>query len=580
MPEDASTAVNAKPDIAQRWGGRVPIVIGATGHRKFDNATSERLIATLKKECGKLKRQYRSSPFVVLSALAEGADRMIAKTAMEVLGADLIAVLPMPVEDYERDFGSEELKKEFRDLFSQALCAKIASVPNGDAWKVDGEPRNEQYARAGAMMVDHAQILFAIWDGKPALGTGGTADQVAWFERGYSPNEYSLYKDALSPLAPLEPGLRIRIDPASAQVSYGATKRPEAGKSDIREILRRTNRYNWDVAHKHDAIAQSEPLASAPAKTVAALNLTERLYRAANCLSMSFANKVRGSDVIVYSLAIIAVVAFNLISNNAVWPWVYLVVTLVMVALTGRVRILSVDNRFLEYRCLAEGMRTLFFWRSAGITRPVWLAFLSRQEGVVHWIRHAVRTVEFCQDCLLPQVKGGGLAGSDGVQFVKDAWVENQRVWFSKKERAHFQSMRIWKWIERSALGASFVTAGVLALFTVVQNAEGKSFWQLYVEQQVDYVDFWQLALGLFAASGLAARGFLSRRAHLELTKQYASQRQIFDTASRMLVAIEKDPKPDWTAEKILERLGEEALQEQSEWVWLRHTRPFELPVP
>lgn len=33
MFEDASKAGNAKADVAQRWGRRVPIVIGATGHR-------------------------------------------------------------------------------------------------------------------------------------------------------------------------------------------------------------------------------------------------------------------------------------------------------------------------------------------------------------------------------------------------------------------------------------------------------------------------------------------------------------------------------------------------------------------
>src|SRR5208337_1216042 len=90
MPEDALKAINAKADVAQRWGGRVPIVIGATGHREFKPEATEKLIAALKKECGKLRKHYRSSPFVVLSALAEGADRMIAKTAMKELGADLI----------------------------------------------------------------------------------------------------------------------------------------------------------------------------------------------------------------------------------------------------------------------------------------------------------------------------------------------------------------------------------------------------------------------------------------------------------------------------------------------------------
>ena len=65
---------NAKADVVQRWGGRVPIVIGAIGHRDIRPADGK-LAAAVRNECRKLKKQYSSSPFIVLSALAEGADR-------------------------------------------------------------------------------------------------------------------------------------------------------------------------------------------------------------------------------------------------------------------------------------------------------------------------------------------------------------------------------------------------------------------------------------------------------------------------------------------------------------------------
>ena len=142
---------------------------------------------------------------------------------MKELGADLIAILPIPEADYERDFSTEESKTEFRELLDRALYVKMARLPEGDVWKADGEPRNEQYARAGAMIVDHAQILLAIWDGLPARGTGGTQQQVEWFAQGLSPNEYSLYKHAMSPLITPEPGLKIPIRSSDrAGFTYGA----------------------------------------------------------------------------------------------------------------------------------------------------------------------------------------------------------------------------------------------------------------------------------------------------------------------------------------------------------------------
>ena len=45
----------------------------------------ENLPTAFRDECRKLKKQYGASPFIVLSALAEGADRLIARIAMEEL---------------------------------------------------------------------------------------------------------------------------------------------------------------------------------------------------------------------------------------------------------------------------------------------------------------------------------------------------------------------------------------------------------------------------------------------------------------------------------------------------------------
>jgi hypothetical protein len=118
----------------------------------------------------------------------------------------------------------------------------------------------------------------------------------------------------------------------------------------------------------------------------------------------------------------------------------------------------------------------------------------------------------------------------------------------------------------------------VLAVLTVIPGGHGRSLWAAWVKPE-DYGDLWQAALAVFAAGGVAARSYLSRTSHLELAKQYASQRFIFECASRMLDKIKDDPKPEWTAVEILEKLGHEALQEQAEWLWLRHTHPFEVPA-
>ncbi len=72
MGADAAAGLKADADAVQRWGGRVPILLGATGHWDID-ANETRLTGALKAQCAELKKRYRHSPFAILSALAEGA---------------------------------------------------------------------------------------------------------------------------------------------------------------------------------------------------------------------------------------------------------------------------------------------------------------------------------------------------------------------------------------------------------------------------------------------------------------------------------------------------------------------------
>ncbi len=502
---------------------------------------------------------------------------------MRELGAELIAVLPMPAEDYERDFQTPESKAEFHALLNRALYVRIAAVPAGDAWKADGEARNEQYARAGAIITDHAQILFAIWDGKPSRGTGGTADggtadQVAWFERGSSPKKFTPYKDETTPLDPREPGRCVRIDPAGVNVSVADYPAPgKRRKSRIERILEKTNKFNGNVKTSAAPIAQSYPLVEDA--SVRELALTNAVYHAADGVSVRFADVVRHADAWVYVLAMLAVVVFNFVSSKDWASWTYLGITGVMLALGLRILAPSLDNRFLEYRCLAEALRTLFFWRASGVARPVWLSLLSRQSGTVHWIRQAVRTVEFCQDCLptwRPMRENG--SQSEGLRLAKVGWVDDQAGWFKKRQAYHLKKFRFWSVIGYIGIAGSFATAGLIAALTAMHGANGETYFVSIVDQSA-YNDYWQAALSFFAAGTVAARGFLLRTAHLEIAKQYASQRRIFEKASQLLAPDKNEAAPEWTPAEILEKLGKEALQEQAEWVWLRHTRPFEVPA-
>ena len=153
-----------------------PVRLGVTGHRLL--AEEEKLRAAIRETFDVLAERFRGRPLVVYSALAEGADRLVIEEVCDLADASFIAVLPLPVEDYARDFCSALSKRQFRELLSQA--SDVIELPNSQS-------RDEAYWQAGCYVVDHSDVLLALWDGQPAHGASGTADVVAYARKRSQP---------------------------------------------------------------------------------------------------------------------------------------------------------------------------------------------------------------------------------------------------------------------------------------------------------------------------------------------------------------------------------------------------------
>lgn len=109
-------------------------------------------------------------PKTLLSALAEGADRIVAREAL-ALGFRLEAVLPFRRPEYEKDFRSEESLAEFRELLARSDA--VHELRGSGATR---ESRDSAYDGVGRGILERADALVAVWDGRPARGEGGTAE--------------------------------------------------------------------------------------------------------------------------------------------------------------------------------------------------------------------------------------------------------------------------------------------------------------------------------------------------------------------------------------------------------------------
>ena len=142
-------------------------IIGVTGHRSLPKLPQTRLY--VRKVVSRLALQ--TERLVVLSPLAEGADRLVATEVLKLPNSSLRVVLPLEIEDYRKDFVSPASLAEFQDLLEQAEQVKVLpSVEN----------REMAYEAVGRYVVDHCDLLVAIWDGYKTHKQGGTAEIVAY----------------------------------------------------------------------------------------------------------------------------------------------------------------------------------------------------------------------------------------------------------------------------------------------------------------------------------------------------------------------------------------------------------------
>ena len=136
--------------------------IAITGHRGLPAATERLIDRALREQLA----AYPGSELVGVSNLADGADQLFARAVLDA-GGQLEVIVPA----VQYRIGLPEEAHATYD----ALLGKAARVDRLD--RVDST--EDAHMEASTVTLDRADRLFAVWDGKPARGYGGTADVVA-----------------------------------------------------------------------------------------------------------------------------------------------------------------------------------------------------------------------------------------------------------------------------------------------------------------------------------------------------------------------------------------------------------------
>ncbi|MGO4550009.1 hypothetical protein AB4059_02745 [Lysobacter sp. 2RAF19] len=574
---------------------RTELIVGVTSHRDLDPAQLPQLRAQVREALAVLRERYPDLALVVVSALAEGGDRLVAEIALDA-GARLVVPLPLPIDLYRDDFTNAQSHHDFARLLVDAETVPLKLVePDLDVLRNTGPARDRQYLHAGLFVANHCHVLFALWDGREEVGMGGTAQIVRYYLGGPVPGARRATDNLRQMLAgdddslvlhfhvrrnggaahatsakrhrahpPELPARRGRRKSLPAGETWEPTWRTSAGQRafsagpppEYDRIFRRMQAFEIDrnTLDPHALPAASEDPA-------------ERTWREADALAVRFQRRTQWAMRAIHFLAVAMGLSLLLYSDLGApdWMlWVFLGLFAVGLGIALAAHRWDWHRKYIDYRALAEGLRVQTFWRRAGltITGDAEFAhdnFMQKQDVELGWIRNVMRQVGLARTT--PSQDAADAA--QAVAEVIDAWVgrpgqSGQLAYYERKsvlrERHH---------VRTRALGAACLWAGIgislmLALFHRGFSDDTRSLLVTLMG-----------ALSLIAA---VREAYAYRKADKELVKQYRFMHRIYRNARLALDAAAG------TQEKreILRALGEAALAEHAEWALMHRDRPIE----
>jgi hypothetical protein len=143
------------------------LTLGVVGHRFLTQEDSLR--SGVDRALSHILKAFPHGSLRLLCSLAEGPDRLVSRIILEREHTSLWVPLPIPQEEYVRDFASMRSKEEFLELLGRASRVVNVRMSGG---------RDQAYLDAGRYILDHSDVLLAIWDGGPSEHPGDTAEIV------------------------------------------------------------------------------------------------------------------------------------------------------------------------------------------------------------------------------------------------------------------------------------------------------------------------------------------------------------------------------------------------------------------
>ena len=559
------------------------LTIGVTGHRDLVADEVPALKEKVRDFFLQLKSEFPDLDLQLITPLAEGSDRLVTNIALE-MGIKLVVPLPMPQADYERDFSSPAAVEAFRSSLKDARVINLRLLPEAQGQPMTESIRDRQYAQLGIFISNHAQILLALWDGKPSNATGGTSSVVNYHLTSIMPG-YSMAEDSPNLLADNEndlvyhivcardrPGGRPRKDLQPLQTTWitahWGLESSEHMPLDYKVTLHRLQDYGRDMERYRSMIENEgvDLLENAPdLELPMGTRVISEQHRIADWLAIHFQKRISAGLIAIHSIGVLIGLIFILYSE--IDGLDFLVNIFLLAFFVGFVLYKIGERRqwhrkHLDYRALAEGLRVQFYWSLAGVidvqsAEFAYDNFLQKQDVDLEWIRHVMRNVSL-------ERSRDNVPITAWVDWVIEQWVGDesgktgQLSYYRRKELEKAARFKLTTTLGRVTLWVGILIAIILAIAgSDMSDTQQKTLLIL---------------MGIFPLMAGIREAYSHKKAEKELIKQYRFMSGVLANAKRLLDSSD-DPE---FRRRVLRALGTAALEEDAEWILMHRERPLE----
>jgi len=573
----------------------IPLYLGITGHRNIREEDKPVLKSIIKSILKEKKNQCPNTPVKLITPLADGADRLAARAAIEC-NIPFIAPLPMPLIEYRKDFKSHASREEFEELLNKAeswfeLPIQTAATVK-ELHQNEGK-RDDQYYEIGFYVARNSYMLIALWDGHDNKKKGGTAHIVKLKRTGLPQLHPQLHQrlnmlrtGSICHVVTPREGDSVPEDAFTMNMIYpdAAGRDERILKEADRRFLDHIDNYNKDVqSFDSRTIDKLNKQTDSMLKEDREVNEIFELRKIAryHAISDELANRYQSKRFfalkVLLVLTVIAFLFFQVYVEFWHKPSILLLYPLTMGI--GALWFLHANRRKYEqkhedYRALSEAYRVQYFLKVLKRNTLVADSYLQKYGGDLEWILYALRATLLKS----PAKENEDRSTAEGkllnrCQYVNDYWVSEQMEYYRHKSMRlhvlHEKYRRIGNVLFLSAFGAAFL----LLIFSIT---EGKLTIIPHHYYELLHKILVVCTHSFLVISG-AIFGYNEKRIFEEQSKTFQKMFHLFSHANGMLLkSIESGNHHEAT--EIIRELALESLMENADWLLLHRSRPMEIP--